>query len=148
MERLYNQSMKLKSPSKTIGRPPAPINGYITKITNYLLLGYSLKKSCLLGGVPYTTVNDHYHTNESIRTKIDVLSTNVSLKARANWVKLIQAGDYHASKEWLERMEPEDFSLKIVTSRKMEPTQEIRVIVEDYAPLSRESKVAGERPKA
>jgi hypothetical protein len=71
------------------GRPPAPINDYVTKISNYLLLGYSLKKACLLGGVPYTTVNDHYRTNESIRTKIDVLSTNVSLKARANWVKLV-----------------------------------------------------------
>lgn len=123
--------MKLKSSSKPIGRPPAPINDYITKITNYLLLGYSLKKACLLGGVPYTTLNDHYRDNECIRTKIDVLSTNVSLKARANWVRLIQSGDYRASKEWLERMEPEDFSLKTSRQSLSSGSNEIVVTIED-----------------
>lgn len=118
---------------RSVGRPKAPLNDYITKITNYLLLGYSLKKACLLGGVPYTTLNDHYRTNESIRTKIDVLSTNVSLKARANWVKLIQAGDYRASKEWLERMEPEDFSMRVITKQEQPESQEIKVTIEDLA---------------
>lgn len=127
----YNHFMKLKSPSKRRGRPPARISDYITKIETYLLLGYSLKKACLLGGIPYTTVNDHYHTNESIRTKIDVLSTNVSLKARANWVRLIQSGDYRASKEWLERMEPEDFSLKTGRHSVSAESNEIVVTITD-----------------
>lgn len=123
----------MKNNKRRVGRPSAPLNDYVTRITSYLLLGYSLKKACLLGGVPYTTVNDHYRTNESIRTKIDVLSTNVSLKARANWVKLIQAGDYRASKEWLERMEPEDFSLRVITKQEQPESQEIRVTIEDLA---------------
>jgi hypothetical protein len=125
--------MTPQSPLKRRGRPQAPISDYITKIETYLLLGYSLKKACLLGGIPYTTVSDHYRTNESIRTKIDVLSTNVSLKARANWVKLVQAGDYRASKEWLERMEPEEFSLKAIKKNTEQGTQEIIVTIEDHA---------------
>lgn len=118
----------MKTKQKNIGRPRAKIESYITKISHFLVLGYSIKQSCQLGGVPYTTVVDYYRTNESIRTKITVFMTSVGLKARANLVARINAGDYKASWAWLERYEPEEFSLRNIR-KKIEPQEnEISVI--------------------
>lgn len=118
----------MEDKQNAVGRPRAPISEYVTKISHFLVLGYSIKQSCQLGGVPYTTVIDYYRANESIRTKIDVFMASVSLKARANWVESINAGDLKASWAWLERQEPEEFSPKAIRKRIELPENGITVI--------------------
>lgn len=107
----------MKKKPKAVGRPHAPITDYVTKISHFLVIGYSLKQSCQLGGVPYTTVVDYYRTNKSIRTKIDGFMASVGFKARANWVNAINSGDLKASWQWLVRFEPEDFGPRRVKEK-------------------------------
>lgn len=120
-------------PKKSPGRPAAPILEYVTKIEKYLMLGYSLPRACELGGVPYTTVRDHIEKDESIRNKIDLLMNSVSLKARANVVERINNKDYHASVDWLERKEKNEWSKRQeLTGENGQPIQqEIIVTIKD-----------------
>lgn len=127
---------KLKAAEKPAvkkGRPPVNINDYITKIERYLLLGYSIPRACQLGGIPATTVYDYMEKDESFRTKIDLLMNSVSLKARANVIERINNKDYHASVDWLERKEKDEWSKRQeLTGENGQPIQqEIIVTIKD-----------------
>lgn len=101
---------------KKSGRPPANIEQYVTKIQEFLLLGYSVKKACTFANVPYTTVNDHYNKNEDIRTRLDNMINETNMHARAKLKSKISGKSYdrQANEFWLKHMD-DDFKDKPTT---------------------------------
>lgn len=96
-----------KSPA---GRPKANIDAYFAKIREYLELGYSLNKACLYGGVPYRTMYEYQADDPDLRSKIEYHQQLINVKARRNITKAIKQGDIKVSTDWLERLEPDEFT--------------------------------------
>jgi len=80
----------------------------------YLQLGYSLKKSCLLVGVAYTTVHGWCRENPSTRILLYSYQNQASVKARSNIVKKIQEGSVENSWQWLKARDA-DFNTPVIT---------------------------------
>ena len=95
---------------KKVGRPPADLEKYFTKIQPYLMIGYTLHKACLHGEVPYSTLIPYYNENEDFRNRIERTRTLPNVQARQNMVNAIAAGDVKVSQTWLEAMEKDEFS--------------------------------------
>lgn len=114
------------------GRPNIDIDEYFTKIERYLAVGYTLYRACKLGGVPYSTVRDYCEEDEGFREKIDSLINSPNVKARQVWIEKINAGDYGAAKDWLERRERSDFATRQEkTGADGEPLPAMKVVFVD-----------------
>lgn len=122
-----------KPAPKKPGRKEVDINSYLAEIERYLMLGYSLNRACELGGVPRKTLTDHMDRDEQFRRKVDLLMNSVSIKARANVIERINNKDYHASVDWLERKEKDEWSKRQeLTGENGQPIQqEIIVTIKD-----------------
>lgn len=94
------------------GRPAYTEEEILEKLYEYLVLGYSIKKACLLGGIHEQTVYSRRKKDESFSSKLSKLMNSPNVRARAVWVKRIDEGDYQAAKDWLERREKNEFSLR------------------------------------
>jgi len=118
---------------KKVGRPQINLDETFTKISPYLLLGYSFHKACLYAEVPYSSVIIYYNDDEDFRNRIERERTDPSRKARKNLIDAINAGNLQVSQEWLEAMEKEDFSklaqVKDVTERTDEGILILREII-------------------
>ena len=95
---------------KKVGRPPADLEKYFTKMQPFLQLGYTLHKACLYAEVPYSTLIPYYNENEHFRNRLERERTLPNVQARRNIVNAIANGDVQVSKTWLEAMEKEEFS--------------------------------------
>lgn len=114
------------------GRPQIDIDEYFQKLERYLIVGYSLWRACKLGGVPYSTIHWYYKNDPSFSMKVDSLINAPNVKARAVWISKINAGDYGAAKDWLERRERSDFATRQEqTGADGEPLPAMRVIFVD-----------------
>ena len=98
--------------TKNRGRPLIDLVEVMQKIKEYLNLGYSFNKACMLGGVAYSTVKPHYNKNENFRNEVERERTDTALIARRNIVKAIKEGEdnIEISRDWLERLEGDEFS--------------------------------------
>lgn len=132
-KKLVKKLKAAEKPKGKAGRPEANVEEYLAKIERYLMLGYSLNRACELGGVPRKTITDRMEKDEEFRRKVDLLSNSVSIKARANVVERINSKDYHASVDWLERKEKDEWSKRQeLTGEGGGPiAQEIIVTIED-----------------
>ena len=70
-------------------------------IEPFLVRGYSLKKSCELALVPYSSIRDAIKNVPPLRTKTLILQNKVNTKAVDNIIKSIEAGNVADSKWWL-----------------------------------------------
>lgn len=114
------------------GRPPVDINEYFRKIEPFLKAGYSLYRASLLGGVPYSTIWDYYKQDPSFSEKVESLINAPSVRARQVWIEKINAGDYGAAKDWLERRERSEFATRQEqTGADGEPLPAMKVIFVD-----------------
>lgn len=59
-----------------------------------------------------TTVQTWYEDDETVRHLIDSWRDTTNILARQSWQEQIKKKNYQASKEWLERREKKDFSVK------------------------------------
>lgn len=94
----------------------------------FFRLGYSRYKACKLIGFDEGLLNKWEKADSTISVKINSWIADANIKARKVWVSEIENGNYQASKEWLERKEKDEFSLK------QEITQEslnLNPIIED-----------------
>lgn len=127
-----NKPEQTETKEENRGRPPIDIDEYFRKIERYLILGYSLYRACKLGGVPYSTVQDYYKDDEEFSVKVDALVYAPNVKARAVWVSKINAGDYGAAKDWLERRERSEFATRQEqTGADGEPIPAMKVVFVD-----------------
>jgi transcriptional regulator with XRE-family HTH domain len=78
----------------------------------FFRLGYSRYKACKLTGFDEGLLNKWEKADSTISIKIDAWIAETNIKAREVWKEEIKQGSYQASKEWLERREKEEFSLK------------------------------------
>lgn len=94
------------------GRPKIDLDEVLRKTKEFLNLGYSLHKACMLGNVAYSTVKPYYNDDEDFRNRVERERTDLALQARRNIEKAIREGkdNLEISKDWLERLEPDDFS--------------------------------------
>lgn len=123
---------KQEQTNENMGRPPVDIDKYFQKIERYLIVGYSLYRACKLGGVPYSTVQEYYKNDPDFSVKVDSLINAPNVKARAVWIQKINAGDYGAAKDWLERRERSDFATRQEqTGADGEPLPAMKVIFVD-----------------
>jgi len=101
---------------KKAGRPPVNIENYVAKISEFLVLGYSIKKACALANVPYRTVYDYHNKDEDIRTRLDNMINETNMHARAKIKSRISGKQYdrNANEFWLKNMD-EDFKDKPTT---------------------------------
>lgn len=110
----------------------------IESIKPYLQLGYSLKKSCLLAGVAYTTVHTWCRNNPSLRILFYSYSNLASVKSRQNIVKEIQSGSVENSWRWLGHKDT-DFNQKTINIKTQQDDLD-----EEFAQDEQEARIAGE----
>lgn len=126
------------------GRPPIDHEAYLAKIRPFLQLGYSMHKACLYADVPYRQLHEHANTDENFRNKVVRERTTPNLIARRNLVNAINKGDLEVSKDWLERLEADEFGkvqqVKDITD---EPDEGILLLRE----IIRERRLSIKRPK-
>lgn len=109
-----------------------PFKEFLPKMEGYLILGYSISKAAMLSGIPHQTVSDHYNQNERFRQAVDQLMNAPNVKARAVWVSKINANDYGAAKDWLERRERAEFATRQEqTGADGEPIPAVKVVFVD-----------------
>jgi hypothetical protein len=78
----------------------------------YFQLGCAVKRACAYAGIPPSTVETWIQNDDDLRAKVTGWQNEIAAKARANWRAKIAQQDYGASKDWLERMEKGEFSLR------------------------------------
>lgn len=78
----------------------------------FFQLGCSITKACKYAGIAQTTVDEWIQKDEELRLKITGWQNEINAKARQNWRARIASGDYEPSKQWLERVEKNEFSLR------------------------------------
>lgn len=78
----------------------------------YFQLGMSVNKACESAGIPQSTVATWVSNDDELRLKIAVWQREVNNDAYRTWREKINSGDYQAAKDWLERREKDDFSLR------------------------------------
>lgn len=86
----------------------------------YLQLGYSVNKACKLVGIPQQTVDTWIQNDELLQLKVESWRNELNIQARKQWEKAIKEGvptkygpdTYGPAKDWLERMERDEFSTK------------------------------------
>lgn len=121
-----------EEPKDVGGRPQIDIDEYFQKLERYLIVGYSLWRACKLGGVPYSTIHWYYKNDPEFSMKVDSLINAPNVKARAVWIQKINAGDYGAAKDWLERRERSDFATRQEqTGADGEPLPAMKVVFVD-----------------
>jgi hypothetical protein len=81
----------------------------------YFQLGCSVNKACKYAGIPESTVDTWLAADDDLRAKVVAWQNEINAKARANWRAKIASGDFEPSKQWLERTEKDDFSIKTET---------------------------------
>ena len=77
----------------------------IEYVTEYLEMGFSLKKACNLAGVPYSSVRDMVSVLEPLRAAVTAAQNKVNVQARQSVINNIEKGNVADSKWWLERMD-------------------------------------------
>lgn len=119
-----------KTPKKRGPKKADPLVKFMPVLERYLILGYSLSKACQLGGLAWSTVQEHYADNAKFRQSVDSLIHAPNVKARANIVSNINRGSVEDSWKWLNSREREDFATRTEnTGKDGEPlTQPIEVV--------------------
>lgn len=92
----------------------------IEALKPYFKLDYSVTKACNIVGIAQSTVQTWIDDDESLRLQIQAWRAEPSIEARKNWVEAIYEGrptkfgpdKYTPAKEWLERREKDDWSVK------------------------------------
>ncbi len=72
---------------------------------DYIVLGYSINKSCQYIGIPHTTVHTWINNDPEVRMKINSWKNIVNLEARKRIVEKILDGDIKASMWWLDKFD-------------------------------------------
>jgi hypothetical protein len=83
-------------------------------------LGYSVTKACNIAGIPQSTVATWISADEELRLQITTWQNEINVIARKQWKSAIIEGKptkfgpdmYTPSKEWLERIERDDFAIR------------------------------------
>ena len=119
-----SKSKQIVKRKKGAGRPPIDHEAYLAKIRPFLQLGYSMHKACLYADVPYRQLHEYANEHEDFRNKVERERTTPNLIARRNLVNAINKGDLEVSKDWLERLEAEEFSKVHRVKDESDPTDE------------------------
>lgn len=90
----------------------------IEALEPYFKLGYTVNKACDITGFPQSTVQTWIDNSEELRLKITSWQKEPNVLARKNWIDALKFGKptkfgddkYTPAKEWLERMEKDEFS--------------------------------------
>lgn len=78
----------------------------------YFQLGCSVRKACMYAGIAESTFQTWVGDDPELRVQIEAWRNEINAKARANIRARVASGDYGASKDWLERIEKDEFSLR------------------------------------
>lgn len=70
------------------------------------------EECCLYADINPSTLYRYIEKNPEFSKRKEALKKKPNIQAKVNWIKKIQASDYQASKEWLERKSKGEFSLK------------------------------------
>ena len=70
------------------------------------------EECCLYADIHPATLYRYIEKNPKFWERKERLKKKPNIQAKVNWIKKINARDYQASKEWLERKSKGEFSLK------------------------------------
>lgn len=84
----------------------------IEALKPYFQLGCSVTKACKYAGLAESTFQTWVGDEPELRVKITGWQNEINAKARQNWRAKVAAGEFDASKQWLERTEKDEFSLR------------------------------------
>jgi len=92
----------------------------LEKLRSYFQLWLTINRACLqyndkhkwIDRIARSTIQWWYEEDEDCRQKIDAWKDTPNVIARNNWIKELKNWTYQASKDWLERREKNEFSLK------------------------------------
>jgi len=104
------------------GKPSKMTAEVITELKKAFSWGFTDEEASLFCKIAPRTLYDYCSKNPEFAELKELLKKSPNLKAKINWVSKIQASDYQASKEWLERKSRDEFSLKQEIEQKGEMT--------------------------
>jgi hypothetical protein len=109
-------SVSCATTTKQVGRPKADLELYYTKIKPYLQQGYSINKSCILAGIPPTTISDYTISDPNFSERIKADQEYASVLSRNIILGKLKDKDEATAKWWLERKNKDEFSLRNETN--------------------------------
>lgn len=103
----------------------------VTKLTYVWGIGGSDAEACSYAGISTASLSRYLEKHPDVSEQKKQLLEKPILKARANWILKINSGDYHASKDYLERKRKEEFSTKVINENKNPPAQNVTILIPD-----------------
>lgn len=80
----------------------------------YFKLGCTRRKACKYAGFDHSVLVRWEQKHPELTPKIDAWISEPNEAARRAWIGKIKEGDYTAAKDWLDRIEKDDFSTKTI----------------------------------
>jgi len=116
------------------GRPLKMTPKIVANLLNAFSNSFTDDEACIYSEISKNTLYRFIDKNPVFWNQKEILKKKPNIKAKMNWLKEINWGNYNSSKEWLERKSRDEFSLKQIEEVKIE--WELRV--NDYKTLSTE----------
>lgn len=108
------------------GRPTVMIESTVKKLLDAFSNSFTDQEACLYANISKQTLYDYCKRHPEFSDQKEELKKKPNLKAKMNWLAKINANDYQASKEWLERKAKDEFSTKTTTESKVIYTPEMK----------------------
>ena len=105
-------------------RPTKKIGDTVKKLIQGLEYDYTREEACRYAGISRQTFYNWLNSDQDFFDKISAAEDFVSTTAKKVWVWQILAWNYQASKDWLERKRPEEYSLKHIKANELMPRYE------------------------
>ena len=106
---------KTKSNPLGAGRPDKIDETMLAKLEEGFMLSLTDEECCLYCWINPATLYRYIDKNPAFWKRKEMLKKTPNIKAKENWATEIKQGNYHSSKEWLERKSKDEFSLKTET---------------------------------
>ncbi len=84
----------------------------VQKLINAFSYSFNDDEACIYAWISKNTLYSYIEKNPEFWTQKELLKKTPNIKAKLNWLDKISAGDYNASKDWLERKSRDEFWTK------------------------------------
>lgn len=117
----------VKDKRKNNSAPTKMTKEVLQKLEAWFSNSLTDEECCLYADINPSTLYRYIDKNPEFWKRKERLKKKPNIQAKVNWIKKINASDYQASKEWLERKSKDEFSMKTESDNKNELTWEIKM---------------------
>ncbi len=111
---IYYKINMTKDKRKDNSAPTKMTKEVLQKLEAWFTNSLTDEECCLYADIHPATLYRYIEKNPAFWERKERLKKKPNIQAKVNWIKKINASDYQASKEWLERKSRDEFSLKTI----------------------------------